>query len=215
MSEEEFRRMISSLISATAKFNIPWSIVLKESPGTMLLKPKFVLADLHRLETEFGADQVGSVIANNPDIIGLDWRSIKKTIDFAVETMGVSPYRITRSPNFLTIELDFIKLRYEFVVRCGHYRHPDPRAKSGTPMEAFPLPHLITEPDVSRFVAKATPGVSVEEFYVFAAMFEEEKLGSRYDADGFFDEDEDDLMEEEEHFRRNFRNKQKKSRSER
>jgi len=211
VEEEEFRRKMSALFSHTAQYNIPWTIVIKESPQTLLLHPKDIQRDLARLEHEFGPDQVGSVIANNPDIIGLDWRSVKKIIDFAIGTMGVSPYRITRSPNFLIADLDFIKLRYEFVLRCGKYRHPDPRAKSSRPMEASPLPHLITEPDVTRFVLKATPGVSVEEFYVFAALFEQEKLQSRYDDDGYFDDYEEELLEEEQQYRDSFRGKQKKT----
>jgi len=208
---ESFREKISSIFSATVEYEIPWEVVLRDSPQTLMYDTKTISRFLGYLEEEFGTSNVGFVLLNNPDIIGMKISTIKKTIDYLIETMSVSPFRICRSPNVLTCDLEFLQLRYEFVLRSGHYRHPDPGARSAKPEEASPLPHLLLEPSVSRFVAKATPGLSMEEFYVFTALFEEEKLADRTKFDEFgFEDNSEELDEEIEEFRASFKGKRKK-----
>ena len=76
--------------------------------------------------------------------------------------------------------------RFEFLSRSGHYRHPDPAAKSALVAEASPLLHLITDTEDERFLNKCCPGITMEEFNVFRTM---KVLENQEDPD-IIDEDE-------------------------
>jgi len=205
LSREDFLLRISTLFSQTVAFDIPWNVLIREYPQTLLFDPEVIHRYMDFLANEFGHSNVRHLVGNNPGFMSVDLGDVQKIMSYLYDTMGVSPYRITRSPNLLCVSLDHLKLRYEFVLRCGYYRHPDPKAKSARPVEASPLPHLILEPSVERFVAKATPGLTMEEFFVFTALFEEENANITSYMDEGLAEDE----EEETQFRENFKGKRK------
>jgi len=104
-----------------------------------------------------------------------------------------SAYRIAMTPKSLTHDLEFFQLRYEFLSHSGHYRHPDPGAKSAVPAESSPSLHLVTDTDDDRFVFKCCPGLSLEEFNVFKSLKIIEKYGDTLDHSD--NDEEDDEIE--------------------
>jgi len=208
MSREAFRHTISTLFSETIGHEIPWNVIMRQSPQTLLCDTKIINRYLSFFSSELGAANVCHVMGNNPGIVGMDIEEIRETISFLYDTMGVSPFRITRSEELLSVSLDFLKLRYEFILRCGHYKHPDPKSKGARPLEASPSPNIVLEPSVERFVAKATPGVTMEEYFVFTTLFEEEQENSEKRYSNYNEDDAEDDREEKE-FSESYRGKRK------
>lgn len=208
MSSEDFQHTMSTLFSETLGHGVPWNVLMRKSPQTLLCDPKMINKYLTFFADEFGSNNVCHVIGNNPGIVGMDMKEIEETMSYLYDTMGVSPYRISRSEELLSVSLDFLKLRYEFILRCGYYKHPDPKSKGSRPLEASPSPNVILEPSVERFVNKATPGLTMEEFFVFTTLFEEEnsnKFSSNFLEDDVLEED----AEEERKFKEGYRGKPK------
>ena len=85
------------------------------------------------LTRHFDLERVRDVIGNNPCIFETDWAEVAEKIKYLQMTMHVSAYRIAMTPNSLTRDLEFYRLRYEFLLRSGNYRHPDPSARSALP----------------------------------------------------------------------------------
>ena len=103
-----------------------------------------------RLTKWFTDDRVRDVIGNNPTIFEMAWEELDEKLRYLQYTMNVSAYRIAMTPKSLTHDLEFFRLRFEFLSRSGNYRHPDPGAKSAVPTEASPLLHLITDTEDER-----------------------------------------------------------------
>merc|ERR1719370_1243572 len=66
----------------------------------------------------------------------MNWSDLRKTMGFVESTMNVSARRDSITPASLTHPLAFYQTRYQFLLRCGYYRHPDPGAKAKIPAEA-------------------------------------------------------------------------------
>ena len=60
---------------------------------------------------------------------------------------------IDRKFNWHYNHIHWNNFRYEFLSLSGHYRHPDPGAKSAVPTEASPALHLLTDTDDERSVS--------------------------------------------------------------
>ena len=103
-----------------------------------------------RLTKWFTDDRVRDVMGNNPTIFEMAWEELDEKLRYLQYTMNVSAYRIAMTPKSLTHDLEFFRLRFEFLSRSGNYRHPDPGAKSAVPTEASPLLHLITDTEDER-----------------------------------------------------------------
>ena len=96
------------------------------------------------LTKHFDVERVRDVIGNNPGIFESDWCEVEEKIQYLQKTMHVSAYRIAMTPNSLTRDLEFYRLRYEFLLRSGNYRHPDPTARSALPQGILLLSALPT-----------------------------------------------------------------------
>jgi len=170
MEKCRFTEQISNLFGLTSPYNIPWNKVMIASPHSILADPQFVGQILELLEGEFPSHKIRDVIGNNPCIFESNLSELKSILKYLVDVMNVSHYRISMTPNSLSMDLECLELRYQFLSRTANYRHPDPTAKSARPLEASPALHLITETDDSRFVNKCCPGLSLEEFNVFKSL---------------------------------------------
>jgi len=205
MDQNKVRAQMSEMISVTSEFHISWNSVMIASPQTIMLDPRHIAKRLLALQDYFDPQQIRDLVGNNPDIFLMNWSNLQKTMDFLEKKMNVSARRVSLTPASLTHSLDFYQTRYQFLLRCGFYRHPDPGAKAKIPAEASPALHLITDTSDERFVHKCCPGVSLEEWNVFKSVMEMEKSLKESQLD---DEDEDD--EEEMH---NYIDKKPKSKS--
>ena len=106
------------------------------------MDPSHTAFMVESLTKYFDVERVRDVIGNNPSIFESDWCELEEKIRYLQMTMHVSAYRIAMTPNSLTRDLEFYRLRYEFLLRSGNYRHPDPSAKSALPQGKLFLPDL-------------------------------------------------------------------------
>ena len=104
------------------------------------LDPSHTAFIAESLTRHFDIERVRDVIGNNPSIFESDWAEVEDKINYLQKTMHVSAYRIAMTPNSLTRDLEFYRLRYEFLLRSGNYRHPDPSARSALPQGILPPP---------------------------------------------------------------------------
>merc|ERR550534_526101 len=199
------RAQMSAMIGVTSEFHISWNSVMIASPQTIMLDPKHVGKRLMELQDYFDPQQIRDVVGNNPDIFLMNWSDLRKTMEFLESTMNVSARRVSITPSSLTHTLAFYQTRYQFLLCCGHYRHPDPGAKAKIPAEASPSLHLITDTSDERFVHKCCPGLSLEEWNTFQSVMEMEKSLKESQL-----EDEDEEDDEEGH---NYIDKKPKSKS--
>jgi len=195
MDPVKVRAQMSAMISVTSEFHISWNSVMIASPQTIMIDPNHVGKRLMDLQDYFDPQQIRDVVGNNPDIFLMNWSDLRKTMRFLESTMNVSARRVSITPASLTHPLEFYQTRYQFLLRCGHYRHPDPGAKAKIPAEASPALHLITDTSDERFVHKCCPGVSLEEWNTFQSVMEMEKRAEETLLEG----DDDDDEEEEGH----------------
>jgi len=194
MDPVKVRAQMSAMIGVTSEFHISWNSVMIASPQTIMLDPKHVGKRLMELQDYFDPQQIRDVVGNNPDIFLMNWSDLQKTMEFLESTMNVSARRVSITPSSLTHALTFYQTRYQFLLRCGQYRHPDPGAKAKIPAEASPALHLITDTSDERFVHKCCPGLSLEEWNTFQSVMEMETRSEETIVEG---EDADD--EEEGH----------------
>lgn len=173
----KFSEQVSDLFGLTANYDIPWNKVMIASPQTLTLNAQHVSHVVELLTQFFTPARIRDVIGNNPEVLELIWYDIEAKIKYLQKTMNVSAYRIAMTPKSLTHDLEFLQLRYQFLSRSGHYRHPDAGAKSAMPVEASPALHLITDTDDERFVHKCCPGLSMEEFNIFKSVMLETEDG--------------------------------------
>jgi len=166
----KFTEQVSNMFGLTAIYDIPWNKVMIAAPHTFTLSPQHVSHVVEHLAQFFSQEKVRDVIGNNPEVLANIWYDTEEKIKYLQKTMNVSSHRIAFTPNSLTHDLEFFKLRYQFLLKSGHYRHPDPSAKAAIPVEASPALHLITDTDDVRFVHKCCPGLSMEEFNVFKSL---------------------------------------------
>jgi len=193
--KEKFKEHISNMFGLTATYDIPWNMVIVASPITLTLNPDHIGHVVELLTKFFSIERIRDVIGNNPHIFEVSWDVTEAKIDYLQKTMNVSEYRIAMTPKSLTHDLEFLQLRYEFLCRSGHYRHPDPTAKSALPVEASPALHLITDTDDQRFVHKCCPGLSVEEFNIFKTVLILENSiieDETFEEDDYNDDDKED-----------------------
>jgi len=193
MDPVKVRAQMSAMISVTSEFHISWNSVMIASPQTIMMDPNHVGKRLIDLQEYFDPQQIRDVVGNNPNIFLMNWSDLKKIMGFLESTMNVSARRVSITPASLTHPLAFYQTRYQFLLRCGHYRHPDPGAKAKIPAEASPSLHLITDTSDERFVHKCCPGVSLEEWNTFQSIMEMEKRAE----EALVEDDDDD--EEERH----------------
>jgi len=195
--KEKFKEHISNMFGLTATYDIPWNMVIVASPLSLTLNPEHVGHVVELLTKFFSHERVRDVIGNNPRIFEMSWDETQAKLHYLQNTMNVSEYRIAMTPKSLTHELEFYELRYQFMCRSGHYRHPDPTAKSALPVEASPALHLITDTDDERFVHKCCPGLSMEEFNIFKTVLflENSVTGDEHFEDGDVDDYNDDDKE--------------------
>jgi len=192
---DKFRGQLSDLFSMTAEFQLPWNMVMIESPRSMMLEPRYVASILEQLQGYFDDAQIRDLVGHNPEIFLERWSDLKDKINFLQKTMNVSAYRLSVSSNSLTLPLSFLEARYKFLHLSGNYRHPDPGAKAARPMEASPPLQQITDSDDSRFVGKCCPGLDMEEWEMFLNIqssqdtAEEEEWGNDEDEDSDSDEE--------------------------
>jgi len=207
----KFSEQVSDLFGLTANYDIPWNKVMIASPQTLTLNAQHVSHVVELLTQFFTPDRIRDVIGNNPEVLEMIWYDIEAKIKYLQKTMHVSAYRIAMTPKSLTHDLEFLQLRYQFLSRSGHYRHPDPGAKSALPVEASPALHLITDTDDERFVHKCCPGLSMEEFNIFKSVMlleiEDEVEDEYEDPEDYNDDDRNNNS----YTRRTLSNKKNKS----
>jgi len=170
INKTKFKEQVSNLFGLTSTYDIPWNKVMLASPYTFTINPQHVSHVVEHLANHFDQDRIRDVIGNNPEVLEIIWYDTEAKIKYLQTTMNVSAYRIAMTPKSLTHDLEFIQLRYQFLLRSGNYRHPDPSAKSALPVEASPALHLITDTDDARFVHKCCPGLTVEEYNTFKSL---------------------------------------------
>ena len=111
------------------------------------MDPSHTAFMVESLTKHFDEERVRDVIGNNPSLFESDWAEVEDKIQYLQMKMHVSAYRIAMTPNSLTRDLEFYRLRYEFLLRSGNYRHPDPSARSALPQgllrPPFPLLHSL------------------------------------------------------------------------
>ena len=146
----QFTQHVSDIFGVTSNYDIPWNMVIIASPLTLTLNADHVGYVVELLTQYFTAERIRDVIGNNPSIFEMIWHDIEAKIVYLQKTMNVSAYRIAMTPKSLTHDLEFLQLRYQFLLRSGHYRHPDPKAMSALPVEASPALHLITDTEDER-----------------------------------------------------------------
>jgi len=195
INKDKFKENISNIFGLTSLYDIPWNVVMVASPLTLTFDPSDIGFIVDNLNNYFSDDRIRDVIGNNPNLFEMPWDEIEEKIKYLQYTMHVSAYRIAMTPKSLTHSLDFFKLRYEFLSRAGHYRHPDPGAKSAVPAEASPALHLLTDTDDDRFVFKCCPGLTLEEFNVFRSVMMLEELGDDLLNDVPEDDDDNEELE--------------------
>jgi len=193
INKDKFKENISNIIGLTSLYDIPWNVVMVASPITLTFDPSALGFIVDSLNNYFPDDRIRDVIGNNPTLFEMSWDEIEEKIKYLQFTMHVSAYRIAMTPKSLTHDLDFFKLRYEFLSRAGHYRHPDPGAKSAIPAEASPALHLLTDTDDDRFVFKCCPGLTLEEFNVFRSVIMFEEGGEDFFNDVLEEENDEEL----------------------
>jgi len=188
----KLKEKLSNIFGLSAVYDIPWNMVIVSSPSSLLMNPSHSAFIVESLTKYFDVERIRDVIGNNPCIFESDWRELETKIRYLQHTMHVSAYRIAMTPNSLTRDLEFFKLRYDFLLRSGNYRHPDPSARSALPQESSPALHLITETDEERFVHKCCPGLSLEEFNIFKTVLMEEEGQNHLEEDEEVDYTDDD-----------------------
>jgi len=194
--KSKFKEQVSNMFGLTALYDIPWNKVMLASPHTFTLHPQHVSHVVEHLTLHFDEDRIRDVIGNNPELLEIVWYETESKIEYLQKTMNVSAYRIAMTPKSLTIDMESLQLRYQFLLRSGNYRHPDPSARSALPTEASPALHLITDTDDVRFVHKCCPGLTVEEFNIFKSLIlleneEHESVDDSTVEDDFNDDDVD------------------------
>jgi len=192
VTEHKFKRQVSEMFGLTALHDIPWNMVIIASPLTLTMSPRQLAYIVEHMVVHLGIERIRDVIGSNPNIFEQDWSEIEKKINFLQKTMNVSAYRISMTPLSLTHDLEFLQLRYQFLNKSGHYRHPDPSAISTRPAEAGPALHLIVDTDDQRFVHKCCPGLTMEEFNTFKSHIFMENYEHLEDEIDDVDEDECD-----------------------
>jgi hypothetical protein len=130
LDREQVLAQMSAVMSLTAPFRVSWNTVLIASPESVLLDPSHISKRLIQLQHYFPADQVRDVVGNNPTVFLMEWKDIRQKMDFLQHTMHVSARRVALTPASLTTALETYRARYSFLLRSGHYRHPDPGAKA-------------------------------------------------------------------------------------
>jgi len=190
----KFKENVSNIFGVSAIYDIPWNMVLTDSPSTLTDSPSHVGFIVESLSSWFSEERVRDVVGNNPTIFEMSWHQIEEKLRYLQFTMNVSAYRIAMTPKSLTHDLEYFKLRFEFLSRSGHYRHPDPSAKSAVVAEASPLLHLITDTADERFLNKCCPGITMEEFNVFRTL----KVLEDQENQENNEEDDDDHIEGDE-----------------
>ena len=147
---KDFKENLSNIFGVVAVYDIPWNVVMVASPVTILETPETIGFIVDHLSKYLPDTNIRDVIGNNPTLFEFSWEETEEKLKYLQFTMNVSAYRIAMTPYSLTKDLEFLKLRFEFLSRSGHYRHPDPGAKSAVPTEASPALHLITDTDNER-----------------------------------------------------------------
>jgi len=194
IDKAKFKEQVSNMFGLTALYDIPWNKVMLASPHTFTLHPQHVSHVVEHLALHFDQERIRDVIGNNPELLEIIWYDTEAKIKYLQKTMNVSAYRIAMTPKSLTCDMEFLQLRYQFLLRSGNYRHPDPSAKSALPAEASPALHLITDTDDARFVYKCCPGLTVEEFNIFKSLMllendEHESVDDDYSVEDDFNDD--------------------------
>jgi len=195
IKEQTFKSQVSDMFGLTAIHDIPWNMVIIGAPLTMTMNPRHVAHIVEHLVVHFSSERIRDVIGNNPCIFGQIWSETLEKIVYLQKTMNVSAYRIAMTPLSLAQDLEFLNLRYQFLNKSGHYRHPDPSAMSALPVEASPALHLIVDTDDQRFVHKCCPGLSMEEFNTFKShvfLENSEYLEDEFDVDDDCNDDDID-----------------------
>eukprot|EP00092_Neocalanus_flemingeri_P009560 GFUD01010289.1.p1 GENE.GFUD01010289.1~~GFUD01010289.1.p1 ORF type:complete len:362 (+),score=81.48 GFUD01010289.1:38-1123(+) len=206
----KFAEQVSDIFGLTANYDLPWNIIIIASPHTLALNPDHIGYIVELLTKYFTAEKIRDVVGSNPEIFEMIWDDIEEKILYLQKTMNVSSHRIAMTPHSLTHSLSGLQLRYQFLLRSGHYRHPDPSAMSAVPVEASPALHLITDTDEERFVHKCCPGLSMEEFNIFKAIIMLETTDTVEDEFETLEDYNDDDIEDNSYTRKTKeKNKQK------
>jgi len=187
-----FRSQLSTMLFTNSEYDLPWNMLLIQSPRSVFLEPEYVRNFLCKLEEYFTREEIRDLVGNNPDMLFEKWEGIQDKMKFLQKTMNVSAYRISVSPKSLTFPLDLLQARYSFLSLSGNYLHPDPKAKAARPMEATPLLHHITDTTDEKFVLKFCRGLHLEEWHVFLTLREIQK------EDAYLEKEEDDIGDDEE-----------------
>ncbi|XKL66603.1 hypothetical protein PGB90_010023 [Kerria lacca] len=122
-------------------------------------------------------NRITSIIFNNPSIMYGNWNDVEERFAYLYSTMRVLEKDISQS-SALSLPLAHIKLRYNFLEKCGVYVTPRKKEEKGFILHKNPpLSEIVdTSDDVFAInVAKVSP----EEFQVFKKLVRyEEKVES-------------------------------------
>ena len=111
INERKFTENLSNMFGLSSIYDIPWNMVIVASPSSLLLSPNHTALIVESLTKHFDAERVRDVIGNNPCIFESDWDEVEMKIKYLQLTMHVSSYRIAMTPNSLTRDLEFFRLR--------------------------------------------------------------------------------------------------------
>ena len=167
--------------------------VLEVIPSVLMFDSDLLEQRFSDLSEYFGQSKdVDKLIKNVPEILLLHDNDVKSRLDFFIREMRVHPNTLANSMA-VAYDLQEVKIRYEFLLRAGLYRHPSPK-DIGTRAEAYPLVGEIVETSVKEFITNVVGnGITMEEFELFskmrAAEFDDKEEAEWFLENGYEDPD--------------------------
>ena len=111
----KFKENVSNIFGVSAIYDLPWNMVLVDSPSTLTDNPSHIGFIVESLTKWFSEERVRDVVGNNPTLFEMSWDEIEEKLRYLQFTMNVSAYRIAMTPKSLTHDLEYFKLRFHKV----------------------------------------------------------------------------------------------------
>lgn len=148
--------------------------ILKDIPNIVMYEPTLWNERFSSLSEYFATkSQISTLITNVPSVLLEGWPPLKKKLDLLIKEMQVHPISIAKS-YVMSYNTLHIRVRYEFLLRAGLYKHPSTKAL-GAESKAYPLIDVIVESDFDTFMNDVVGhDITKEEFDLFTQLLQEE-----------------------------------------
>nr|XP_015917162.1 uncharacterized protein LOC107446895 [Parasteatoda tepidariorum] len=153
---------------------------LTRCPELLTLNPAYIDSRIKELMTIFTQKDIDKLLVTCPEIFLDDFDDIKEKVEYIVYFMGVEQSSIVKT-EAMQFDLDYIKIRHDFMLRTGFYR----MKKRVVQAKTAPLNKIFSR-NVQTFLKLS--GLSKEEFDAFRNAYKFEQQQKQLDEE---DSDED------------------------